>query len=305
MTYNDYVFKLLLELSASNNFSVKGFSQNYIIEVSNNKDKFYIYGNCFPLNDASSQKLCADKSALSMVLKLNDVNCLEHELYKNPDYDPTFNINLIENKLKENPKGLVLKDNKGYCGNNVFWVKNKTQIKKAVNKIFKQNLDLAVCPYVDIEDEFRLIMLNGECKVCYKKVRPYVIGDGKLNVKNLIAKKYKDIKFDLPFKTLNTTPNKNEKIVLGWKHNLKWHSTPEEVVDKKLEKKLIEFAKKVVKTINLKFCSVDLYIEDDKIKVLETNSIVSMNSFANYLKENYNKTKQIFLEAVNASFNNI
>ena len=84
-----------------------------------------------------------------------------------------------------------MKDNKGYCGNNVFWVKNKTQIKKAVNKIFKQNLDLAVCPYVDIEDEFRLIMLNGECKVCYKKVRPYVIGDGKLNVKNLILKKCK------------------------------------------------------------------------------------------------------------------
>ena len=67
----------------------------------------------------------------------------------------------------------------------------------------------------------------------------------------------------------------------------------------------IAFAKKVTKTINLKFCSVDLYIENNKIKVLETNSIVSMNSFANYSKENYNKTKQIFLEAVNASFENI
>ena len=305
MIYNDYIYKLLLELSTQNNFNVKGFSQNYIIEVSNNKNKFYVYGNCFPLNNASSQKLCADKSALSMVLKLNNVDCLEHELYKNPSYQPNFNYKKLEEKLKQNPNGLVLKDNKGYCGNNVFWVKNKTQIKKAVNKIFKQNLDLAVCPYVNIEDEFRLIMLNHECKVCYKKVRPFVIGDGVSNVKNLMAKKYKDIKFNLPFKTLNKTPNKNEKVVLGWKHNLKWHSTPEEVEDKNLKQKLITFAKKVTKTINLKFCSVDLYVEDNKIKVLETNSIVSMNSFANYSKENYNKTKQIFLEAVNASFKNI
>ena len=305
MIYNDYIYKLLLELSSQNNFTVKGFSQNYIIEVSNNKNKFYIYGNCFPLNNASSQKLCADKSALSMVLKLNNIDCLEHELYKNPNYEPNFNYEKLEEKLKQNPDGLVLKDNKGYCGNNVFWVKNKSQIKKAVNTIFKQNLDLAVCPYVNIEDEFRLIMLNGECKVCYKKIRPFVIGDGKTNVKNLITKKYKEIKFKLPFKILNKIPNNNEKIVLGWKHNLKWNSTPEEVKDQKLKLKLVEFAKNVTKKINLKFCSVDLYVDNNKIKVLETNSIVSMNSFANYSKENYNKTKQIFLEAVNASFNNI
>ena len=181
-------------------------------------------------------------------------------------------------------------------------MKNKNQLKIAVNNIFKQNLDLAVCPYVEIENEYRLIMLNGECKVCYKKVRPFVLGDGKTTVKNLIIKKYNNLIFDTHKKILNKILNKDEKIILGWKHNLKWHSTPEEIVDNKLKERLINFAKKVVKLINLKFGSVDLYLDNNKIKVLETNSIVSMNSFANYSKENYNKTKQIFLEAVMASF---
>ena len=70
MIYNDYVYKLLCELGKENNFKIKGFSQNYIIEVKKDKNNlFYIYGNCFPLNNATSQKLCAEKSALSEILQ--------------------------------------------------------------------------------------------------------------------------------------------------------------------------------------------------------------------------------------------
>ena len=96
MTYNDYVYQLLLELSTQNNFKVTGFSENYILEIKNDKKCFYVYGNCFPLNDATSQKLCYDKNALSLILKRNNIDCLEHELFKNPNYEPNFNISILE-----------------------------------------------------------------------------------------------------------------------------------------------------------------------------------------------------------------
>lgn len=303
MIYNDYLYKILCELGKENNFKVTGFSQNYIIEVKKNKDNvFYVYGNCFPLNNATSQKLCADKSALSQILQQNKIDCVKHKLFKHPSYDKNSTFKNIKNELENNSQGVVCKDNKGFCGNNVFLAKTNYQLKKAIKQIFKNNLDLAISPFVNFEDEFRLIMLNNECKVCYKKIRPFVIGNGKDNVKTLLGKNFNNLNFKIKKSLLKTIPKNNEKITLNWKHNLKLNSTPQVVTDKKLKQNLINFAKKVTTLLNLNFCSVDLII-DKKIKVLEVNSIVSMNSFANFNKDNYNKTKEVFLEAVNNSFN--
>ncbi len=303
MKYNDYLFKLLSEIAIQKNFEITGLSDNYIIEIKdkNTKKAFYIYGNRFPLNNASSQKICSDKSALSDVLTLNNIPHINHVLFKHPKYNIPWKFNTLKQLLVNNSNGLVVKDNFGSCGNNVYLVKTIFQLKRAVTKILKQGLDIAVSPYVNYENEYRLIMLDGKCEACYKKVRPFVVGDGKTSLNKIVKNKYSELNFTLPFFKRFITPKKEEKITIGWKHNLKMNSIPQNITDEKLKNDLINFAEKVLKVIKMNFCSVDLFIENEQIKVLEINSIVSMNGYANYSKENYNTTKNIFTKAIEAS----
>lgn len=303
MKYNDYLFKLLSEIATKKNFEITGLSDNYIIEIKdkNTKKTFYIYGNRFPLNNASSQKICSDKSALSDVLALNKIPHVIHTLFKHPKYNMPWKFSTLKRHLVNNPQGLVIKDNFGSCGNNVYLVKTNFQLKKAVRKILKQGLDISLSPYVNYENEYRLIMLDGICMACYKKVRPFVKGDGKTSLRKLVFNKYAELNFNLPLISKFKIPKKDEKITVGWKHNLKMNSIPENITDEKLKNQLVDFAKKVLTTINIKFCSVDLIFDNTELKVLEINSIVSMNEYANYSKENYKTTKEIFTKAIEAS----
>ena len=116
MIYNDYLFKFLKEIVNEKDYQIKGFSQNYIIKILCKKlnKSVYIYGNRFPLNNASSQKICADKSALSQVLTECKIPNVEHTFYKNPKFKTKLNYKQLKECLLNNPNGLVVKDNNGY-----------------------------------------------------------------------------------------------------------------------------------------------------------------------------------------------
>lgn len=307
MINSNYLYKILTKIAEKKHYEIKGFSNNYIIEVLNKikKKSVFIYGNSFPLNNNSSQKICTDKAALYSVLDDKKIPCIEHKIVKNP----MFKIGEINKQLSEflhrYPKGIVVKDNKGSHGKDVFLVKNNKQLKVAVNKIFSKNLDIALSPYVENSCEYRVIMLDNSLCVAYKKIKPSVVGDGKHKVKNLITKAYKNFNFELDKKILSYKPKTNETVTIGWKNNLVFNSTPEIITNSTLKNKLFNLARKVTKTLNLRFCSVDIFETNLGLKVLEVNSIVCMEKFAEASETNYILTKQIFEMALEKSFESI
>jgi len=305
MIFNEELHNLIINIAKENNIKVVGLSHNYILQLTNLENKnIFIYGNLFPLNNGSIQKICCDKSALSDVLSLNNIPHIHHTLFKNPKSFKEYKDNTLLNYLTKNPQGVVLKDNNGSCGKDVYLIKTKHQLKKYARVIFKNFLDIAVCPYVNYTDEYRLIMLDGECLVCYKKIRPFVVGDGKTRVYKLIKQKFKDFakEFKLPLKDRLKVLESGATLTVGWKHNLKHHSEPQVVKDNKLKQRLISFAKNTVRTLGLRFSSVDLIINNGKIEVLEINSIVTMLAFSKFSKQNYDLTKKIYLKAIQKSF---
>ncbi len=302
MKNSNYLFELLNEICKEKEYKIKGFSNNYIIEINNKKQSIFLYANTLPLNDNVSQKLCADKSALYSVLSSKNLPCVEHKIIKHPSFNMDYAYNKLENVLNNNQNGIVIKDNKGSCGKNVYLVKNKKELKCAINKIFDKNLDIAVSPFIENSCEYRVIILDNKLCVAYQKEKPFIIGDGKSTVKKLIKKTYGDFDFELNKKDLKKKPKNNEKFIVGWKNNLSFNSIPKVVVDEDLITKLSNLAKKVTKLLNLRFCSVDIFSTNNDLKVLEVNSTVSMEIFSKSSDENYKITKKIFSTALDKCF---
>ena len=281
------------------NCTIKSLSNNYIFEVfsiDKNK-KFYIFGNALPLNNNVAQKICSDKSATSTILLNNGVSCVEHVLLKNPSLFKNWNEEVLQNLLKEY-KTVVVKDNHGSCGNLIYKANNIKEAKKSAQLIFDLNKDVAISPFVNFTDEYRLIMLNNKCEICFKKTKPFVVGDGKNTVLYLTEKKYgKEALKVLDLSSKNFKPKADETVCVGWKNNLKMLAGVEDVLDKNLKKKLAVLAKATTKALNINFCSVDILDDNGILKVLEVNSTVSALRFAGSSKEHQKQVKMLFKKA--------
>ena len=299
--YNLDFYNFFASVAKDLNCTIKSLCNNYVLEVfSIDKNKrFYIIGNSLPLNNNVAQKICSDKSATSVVLKKNNIDCVEHFLLKNPALLKDWNDSIFDKILKEY-KIVVVKDNNGSCGNLIFKANSIKDAKRYAQLIFNQNKDVCLSPFLNYTKEYRLIMLNNKCEICFAKEKPFVIGDGKNNLNFLVEKKFgknacKKLEFEKKYK-----PKKDEKYVVGWKNNLKMFAGVEDIQDKILKRKLEGIAKACTKALDINFCSVDIVEAEGKLKVLEINSIVSVlgyaGSSANRLKQSRALFKKAFQE---------
>ena len=290
------------------NCTIKSLNNNYIFEVfsiDKNK-KFYILSNSLPLNNNVSQKICMDKVATSTILALNQVNCVEHILLKNPNNFKNWDETIF-NKLIKDYKTVVVKDNQGSCGKLVFKANSIKSIKKYANTIFKQNKDVAISPYIDFSEEYRLIMLNNKCEIIFKKIKPFVVGDGKTSALILAKNKYGENAqklLDISNTAKKYTPKKDEKFVVGWKNNLKMLASVEDVKDKILKRKLEQIAKSATKALGATFCSVDIVEAGGIFKVLEVNSTVTALGYAQSSEERQRQVIALFKKAFLQVLNN-
>lgn len=180
------------------------------------------------------------------------------------------------------------------------------EIDTILDKLFKTNYSISICPFYEIKNEYRVIMLNGEKKLLYAKYLPIVIGNGKKTIRQLLLEfnpiyfkdKLKDSKYD---KILND----KEKFEYNWKFNLSQGSIAKMVENKSLEEKLIQIAKDVCNNINLRFGSIDIVETiNGKLLVLEANSGVMIDNYIKLNPNEYNLVKEIYKEAVESLLEN-
>ena len=68
-------------------------------------------------------------------------------------------------------KALVVKPNEGTSGRSVFRVTSEAELDYAASEIFSSHLSLAISPYVEIEEEVRVILLDDVPHAVYRKQR--------------------------------------------------------------------------------------------------------------------------------------
>lgn len=308
--------KIIKEICIECKIKLMLISYDWIVILNRGAITRYIMGYNFDINPAVSQMIANDKSATCDILKLNEVSVVEHHLFlspKNLNYvglqGNWNNILDIGNKYNFN---LVCKSNSGTGGNDVFRVKNQGELELAVHELFTRNRSISVCPFYKIKNEFRTIVLNSKALLTYKKNRPGVVGNNNKNIIQLICEQLdpkqainvisEDI---LPNALVDFTEILDDGVrkELAWKHNLGKGAKPEIIPDSELLVSLQKLATGAADAIQLRFCSVDIIeTEESEFLVLEVNSGIMMEAFAEFADDGYSIAKMVYTKAIESMF---
>lgn len=262
--------------------------------LSYNGKKQYIWSRRFPHNTASCSRLIDSKSVCSLVLNSAGLPVITHSKLYRSDTEGYISQKKTSQEICENvlksADGAVIKPNDSYEGKDVYACFSPKEIEFALLKAFQKKEILTVSPYVDASAEYRVFYLDGRCLMAYKKIRPYVIGDGISSLLTLISRiDVQDI--DL-YNTVDFTrvPAAGEKVSVGWKFNLSRGSIPEIVCDKELENLVFSLAEQAAKVIDAQFVTIDLLEnrQTKKLSILEINAGVAMDQFI--IKHPHGKT---------------
>lgn len=274
-----------------NGFDVEFGLDGWLMVMSKGVIKHYIYGYDVGLNSSVVHRIANDKSATAEILASCGIDCVPHALFMNHNqfkYVPLGgHWTRMLQMQGEHPEGLVLKPNEGTCGNLVFKVATELELEQAATAIFAVNQNLAVAPYLDIDREIRVILLDQHPLVVYEKQRPSVIGDGVRSAFELVLDR-------VPAQLLATTlsnlpPNRTlldavlpegETFFLNWRHNLDLGAEPELLHDGPHWRASVDIAGRAAQAIGLAFGAIDVVWSKQTPRILEINSGVMIESLS-------------------------
>ena len=150
-------------------------SDGWLIVMERAGRRRFAFGYDVGLNSAMAHRLATDKSATSEVLAFAGIACIPHTPFLSPKLGkhvtPEGSRDVMLGLLRAHPQGLVLKPNDGTSGRSVFRVTREAELDHAASDILSSHLSLAISPYVEIEEEVRVILLDDVPQVVYRKQR--------------------------------------------------------------------------------------------------------------------------------------
>jgi len=276
---------------ANHGIGVEIRSQGWLIIMQRGPRRHFAFGYDLGLNSAVAHRIANDKAATAEVLQICGVPCVPHTLFLSPEMNeyipPQRSWEAMIGLLKANPNGIVVKPNEGTSGDSVFKVSTGPDLELAVHRIFSSSLSLAISPYLDIEDEIRVVLIDDRPLVVYRKNRPAIVGDGKQSLLELAlaAMPAEQRSTILPGMVehldkadLDAVPPLGQRRVLNWRHNLDSGAQPILLEQGKIREACVEIAVKAAKAIGMRFGSIDVVQVNGALEILEINSGVMMEA---------------------------
>lgn len=284
--------EIIKEICEKENIIINNYQGGWLKELIKDNKVRFIVGYKFANNNQSIGILVDDKGLFYDIIK-DKLPIIEHKvIFQDYDKDDVLNYFHKNNNL------LIIKGNIGTCGREVYKVDNENRLFKVINRLFRSQYSISLCPYYNISNEYRLIVLNNEIKLVYAKENPVIIGDGIKTIRELLLDFNKSFYMNYHVKNEDYIPKLNEKIVIEYRFNLSNGSRVNKNIDNELKNKLMDIAKEVIKYTNLSFGSIDIIkTNDNKLFIMEANSGVMMN---NYLLQtnDYDLVKNIYKDAI-------
>lgn len=282
--------RMVRELCQEMDIKFEKLSFGWILQLSKNGQVRHITDNMFDNNMLASGTIVSDKYATYEVLKSQNIPIIEHHMIFNPATRSALvpeesNYKLIENEFFKYGK-LVVKPNDECEGKGIELCNSLRETEIAIQKLFNKNhASVSICPFYDIKNEYRTFYLNGEVLLIYSKTKPFVVGDGKSTLGELI------VDLQLPSKSVVTdnlskldleyVPKQGENVEISWKFNLSGGATPSILEKGELYNKIEELAISAGKAVNINFATVDIIqTMDNNFYVMEINSGVCGKIFA-------------------------
>jgi len=303
------IVTLLREIASENGFEYRTFSYDWVKAFTKNDRSMYVYGYNFPINSTTFTQIANDKACTSEILSANGIPNVEHYYFMCPNDIHYVKYLGVDGNWKqmiallEKYKKIICKPNSGTGGAGLKIVEDEGDLEKAVTELFSNQSTMCICPYYDIENEFRVIILDGKVQLIFRKVRPYVTGNGNDNIASLCAQagKRADVSLNID---MSYIPSLGEDVEIGWKHNLGQGSSPEVLTEGTTYERVSSLALKTLALLDGRFASVDCVSIDGNFRVLEVNSGVMMDNFALSSNDNYIKAKSIYKAAIDKYFEN-
>ncbi len=262
-------------------------SGGWLVIMTRGNERRLAIGYDIGLNSAVAHQVANDKSACADVLALAGVPAIPHTLAlgaKLSKHIPgSDSLGAMQLLLDRHPHGLVVKPNAGTSGELVFRVTTQAQLETAVARILATHPSLAISPYVEIEDEVRVVLLDGRALIVYGKTRPSVVGDGIHSLRALAQAtatddQFKIITADFDAAALDAIPPVGERRLLNWRHNLDAGAEPVLLAEGAARETCVALAIRAAQAVGIRFASIDVVRADGAWKILEVNSGVKMEA---------------------------
>lgn len=311
-TRETFFHTIIRELCEEMNIRMEKLSYDWILQLSKDGKVRHITRNLFDNNPQATGKIVADKYATYEVLKSQNVSVIEHTMIFNPvirgEFIPKEGIwNTVVSKFSKYGK-LVVKPNDQSEGMGIELCHTLREAEIAIQKLFNQHhAAISICPYYDIKTEYRSFYLNGKVLLIYGKTKPFVIGNGKATLNELVGDLHlpdKDVaKNNLSLLDMSYVPKEGEIIEISWKHNLSGGARPAILEKGKLYERIEKLAIEAGKAMNMNFATIDIIQTiDNNLYVMEMNSGVCADIFAQTVEGGYDIIKNIYRKALEAMF---
>ncbi len=309
--------KIIREICREDGISLTSFD-DWAFCLRKGETHNFIYGYQFGLDNAAVAAILRDKAAASEMMTAAKLAHVPHWCVMSPAHPEFCSLDsgweFIE-KIFSDYKDLVVKDNQGTGGRLVFRVRTRQELEQACHEIFSTASSLAVSPYIPIEKEYRVIVLDKKIKLAFSKIRPHVTGDGIHTVRELLGEQIARAT-DSQLKGLfsqgclpeflsggqraDTVLSQGQELVLEWKHNLGQGAAAELVTEQDIMQDLRNIASRAVELFGLRFASVDVIKTSEGYKILEINSGVMMENLARTDHRCYQLAKEIYRNAIHS-----
>jgi hypothetical protein len=300
-------YEIIDELSKELGFKYTYLSKDWILMLEKGDKRRYIVGNKFDINGHAIGLTMDDKYAFYDLLHSLNLPVCQHNIFypETNKFDYANGCNTKESMLEcfnKYNQDVVIKPNEGSLGNGVYHITNKDDLIKYSDKLFVNNFSISMMPFYHIVNEYRVILLDNEVKLVFKKIKPVVVGDGKSSLKELLVRfnKYYFEEEEVPDMILKD----GEVYEYDFHYNLSKGSIASLDIDEETKEKVVSLAKEVTEKANIRFASVDIILcEDGKMLVLEANSGVTINKVIHFIPNGYEIAKDVYKEAVIKMFN--
>jgi glutathione synthase/RimK-type ligase-like ATP-grasp enzyme len=276
-----------------NGIAIEIRSQGWLLIMQRGPERHFALGYDLGLNSSVTHRVANDKAATAEVLEICGIPCVPHTLFLSPklsEYVPSMGSwEAMLRLLEKNPEGIVVKPNEGTGGNSVFRVLTKPKLEIAVDAIFSSNKSLSISPYLEIEDEVRVVLIDYLPVVVYSKNRPSIVGDGKRSLLELAlaatpveqrSTVLPGIVDDLDEAALDAVLPAGQRRALNWRHNLGSGAQPILLEQGATREACVQIAVRAAKSIEMRFGSIDVVQVNGVWQVLEVNSGVMMEALS-------------------------
>lgn len=292
--------KIIKQICQEKNIQYQELSDDWIIKLKKENKNRFLVGYKFDLNTQATAEICNDKFALYAVLDSEGIPVIKYNiLFKNEE-------DRLKKYFEEYNQNVVLKPNNGTCGNNVLHICDYNELKDEYNRLISKCYSVDICPYYEIESEYRVIYLPDKQHI-YKKVRPIIIGDGVHTVKELLIdfnREYFSKEENLKNESISAEyiPKLGEIVEYEWRFNLSKGAKIADVEDEEKDV-LMSIVNKIVEVIGVKFVSIDIVkLANNQYMVMEINSGVMMENLIKLKDDGEKIAKELYGEAIDLMF---